>query len=395
MTKSQENIEDIINYFAISLFGQNTVDEILWDLAKNCISKLEFEDCVIYLLDEERNVLVQKAAYGPKNPKDQTIFQPIEIPLGRGIVGSVAQQGSAEIIPDTTRDPRYIRDDAFRYSEISVPIKLDGKVIGVIDSEHVARSFFNERHLKILTLIASLCANKLMWAKAEEKIKKEQKALYEAQQQLTEFKLQALRIQMNPHFIFNALNAIQHFITIKETDQALRYLSVFGKFIRKILSSSTSLYIPLSDEIEVLTSYLELEKLRFEKRFEYSIDVSDMLDPHTAEVPVLLIQPFVERALTEGLLNQEKIGVVNIRFDTDDKFIQCMIKSNSLETKDQRVRHSSYRSPLQPTRWWEMQERIELLNRIHGMDIRISLIGTNIGINMPLRTVQQIRSQTL
>lgn len=77
------HIEEIINYFAISLFGQNTVDEVLWDLTRNCISRLGFEDCVIYLVDEDRQVLVQKAAYVPKSPKDFTIYQPLEIPIGK------------------------------------------------------------------------------------------------------------------------------------------------------------------------------------------------------------------------------------------------------------------------------------------------------------------------
>ncbi len=97
-----EATDDTINYFASSLFGKNTVDEILWDVAKNCISRLGLEDCVIYLLDEERNTLVQKAAYGPKNPKDFTIHDPIEIPVGQGIVGSVAQSGKAEVVQDTS-----------------------------------------------------------------------------------------------------------------------------------------------------------------------------------------------------------------------------------------------------------------------------------------------------
>src|SRR5690606_24718828 len=127
---------ETINYFAISLFGQNTEDEILWDLARNCISRLGFEDCVIYLVDEDRRVLIQKAAYGPKNPKGFTIHDPLEIPLGAGIVGSVALSGKAELVHDTSKDPRYIQDDAFRYSELCVPIMVEDKVIGVIDSEH-------------------------------------------------------------------------------------------------------------------------------------------------------------------------------------------------------------------------------------------------------------------
>ena len=83
-------IERAINYFATSLVHQHTIDEILWDVTRNCISRLKFVDCVIYLVDEDRMCLVQKAAYGPKNPRSYEIFQPIEIPIGKGIVGSTS-----------------------------------------------------------------------------------------------------------------------------------------------------------------------------------------------------------------------------------------------------------------------------------------------------------------
>lgn len=160
--------EKTINYFSVSLFGKNTEDEILWDVVKNCIGRLGFEDCVIYMLDKNNNNLIQKAAYGPKNPKDYEITNLIEIPLGKGIVGSVAQSGIAEIINDTTKDSRYIVDDKIRLSEIAVPIMYHNKVLGVIDSEHHERNFFNQSHLNILSTIAALCSNKIIKARAEE-----------------------------------------------------------------------------------------------------------------------------------------------------------------------------------------------------------------------------------
>ena len=387
MKQTEEKIEDIINYFAISLFGQSTVDEILWDLAKNCISKLDFEDCVIYLLDEERSVLVQRAAYGPKNPKDYTILQPIEIPVGKGIVGSVAQLGIPEVISDTSNDPRYIKDDAFRYSEISVPIILDGRVIGVIDSEHSQPGFFNERHLRILTLIASLCANKLMWARAEEKVRKEQQARFEAQQRLAEFKLHALQAQMNPHFIFNSLNAIQYFITEKETGDALNFLSQFGKLIRKILNCSSRSFIPLVDEVEILKYYLTLEKMRFDSRFEYTITISDTLDPFAVEIPVLLIHPFVEHVLTEGLLSRERVGLLTIRFDRAGEFLRCVIKNKEDSTAGSPSNFPYRKTALNTEAWWEVHERIELINRLYNVNIHVNLIGTRVEVNVPLRTL--------
>ena len=165
--KRSEAVTQTINYFATSLLEQDTEDDILWDLAKNCISQLGFADCVIYLVDRDRGLLVQKAALGPKSPEGRVIVNPIIIPLGQGIVGSVAATGKPELIGDTSLDPRYIVDDQRRFSEITVPIVANNEVLGVIDSEHAQKNFFTAEHLKMLGAIASLCANKLVRARAE------------------------------------------------------------------------------------------------------------------------------------------------------------------------------------------------------------------------------------
>ncbi|MEJ7645903.1 MAG: ATP-binding protein [Chryseolinea sp.] len=168
----RKETDDTIKYFATSLFGKNTLDEILWDVAKNCISRLGFVDCVIYLVDESRNVLVQKAAYGAKNPQHFQIQDPIEIPLGLGIVGAVAESGNAEIVNDTRKDPRYIVDDEMRNSEMAVPLILQSKVIGVIDTEHPHVNFFSQHHLNSLTTIAAICASKISQSEADQRAMK-------------------------------------------------------------------------------------------------------------------------------------------------------------------------------------------------------------------------------
>jgi PAS domain S-box-containing protein len=170
--KLNENVEyaTIINYFTSSMMKQNTVDQILWDVSQNCFSKLSFVDCAIYLVDETGKMLLQKAAYGRKNPSGEGITNPLHLPVGKGVVGSVAASGKAEIISDTSKDSRYMVDDELRYSEIAVPIINEGKVIGVIDSEHPEKNFFTEFHLNILMSIASLCSNKIVQAMAQEKI---------------------------------------------------------------------------------------------------------------------------------------------------------------------------------------------------------------------------------
>src|SRR5690606_13285488 len=121
-------IEKTANKFATSFYGKSTVEDILWDLAKNCVHYLGFEDCVVYRCDYSRKKLVQTAAFGPKNPYGRKINNLLEIPFEKGIVGSVARSGIPEIVNDTSKDPRYIQDNQSWASEITVPIWVDNQV---------------------------------------------------------------------------------------------------------------------------------------------------------------------------------------------------------------------------------------------------------------------------
>ncbi|PCI96895.1 MAG: hypothetical protein COB15_09000 [Flavobacteriales bacterium] len=146
----------------------NTVDETLWSVVKHAISKLGYVDCIVYL--KVNNELIQKAAYGPKNPKEFDIINPIKLKLGEGICGSVAITGKSELITDTSIDPRYKVDDEMRFSEITVPILSNNEVIGIIDSEHPDKGFYEDQDLKILETIASMVSIKLAQAQAQEKL---------------------------------------------------------------------------------------------------------------------------------------------------------------------------------------------------------------------------------
>lgn len=163
--------EKILTYFATSLYGQNTVEDIFWDIAKNCISRLKLEDCVIYQYDASRKMLVQIAAYGPKNPEQHEIINALEIGIGQGITGAVAATGKPIIVGNTAKDTRYIVDDRSRRSEIAVPVFVDGKIFGVIDSEHSKRNFYTRWHLSLLQKIATICGNKIAKYLAVEKVR--------------------------------------------------------------------------------------------------------------------------------------------------------------------------------------------------------------------------------
>ncbi|MGX5818068.1 histidine kinase [Chitinophaga lutea] len=329
--RAQYEAAATLNYFTTSLFGKNTTEDILWDVAKNCISRLHLEDCVIYLVDEARQVLVQKAAYGPKNPIRFEIHAPIEIPVGRGIVGSVAATGRAEIVHDTSLDERYIVDDERRLSEITVPIIYNGKVIGVIDSEHSRKYFYTGRHLFLLEKIAEICASKISRSLMEEQAYRQEQEVQLLHKQLAEFRLVTLKSQMNPHFLFNCLNGIYHCILAGHSDKAAEYVSNFARLLRMVLMHSEKNFITLREETDLLRHYLKIESLRSDKPFAFDIEVEDNIDPDDYFVPGMLIQPFLENAIWHGLMHKdgERQLVVRWRRQTDTS-LSCEIVDNGI-----------------------------------------------------------------
>ncbi len=149
----------------------------------------------------------------------------------------------------------------------------------------------------------------------------------------TELEMQALRAQMNPHFIFNSLNSINRFILKNDSTQASEYLTKFSKLIRLILQNSQAATISLESELEGLTLYLELEELRFEHRFNYKITVSKELDPTELKVPPLFIQPYVENAIWHGLMHKEDKGQLDIDVSQENKMLYFKIVDNGIGRK--------------------------------------------------------------
>jgi signal transduction histidine kinase len=174
----------IIESFTTSLTNTMSQEEVCWELTKKVIAHIGFEDCVVYLFDEKRGVLVQVAAHGPKNPIDLDIFEPITIHPGKGIVGSAFVSGEPQIVSDTRLDERYILDDQMRLSEIAVPIMSEGKSIGVIDSEHSQVDFYTEEHLVTLTTLAAIASTKIVQIRALEDIARYNRSLQKRSEEL-------------------------------------------------------------------------------------------------------------------------------------------------------------------------------------------------------------------
>ncbi len=331
--KQNTNLEfqKTIDYFANSGYEHSNTNDILWDITRNCISRMGFEDCVIYLIDEERGVLVQRAAYGAKSPKKFEILNPIEIPMGMGICGHVAKTGIAEIIRDTGKDTRYVIDDEVRLSEIVVPIIHNEKIIGVIDSENKRRNFFTSKHLETLIKIASICAGKISLSMAVEKMQKAVRQLEDINSKMLEAKFMNLRLQMNPHFLFNSLSSIQHLIVSKQTNEAYKYLSVFSNFLRSILQFADKTLITLDDELKMLSMYIHLESLGFDKTFTYDLIVNDELETEDIYIPPLIIQPLIENAIWHGLMHKEGNKYFSVQFfSNEEDDLCCIVEDNGI-----------------------------------------------------------------
>ena len=332
--KQQEELETevVINYFASQINSRYRSDELLWDVARNLIGKLQFEDCMIYLWNEDKTMLVQKAGYGSKGSMqelmDKTVYH---IPGGKGIVGAVVEGKQSIMVNDTSKDKRYFTADGkIMLSELCVPLIYDNEVLGAINTENRRRNFFTAKHQKMLSTIAVLCSNQLQRIKAEEE---KQQAIIEAlqdKQKMTESKLQSLRLQMNPHFLFNALNSIQQMILANEEMIATRYLSRFSKLLRTILIHSDKEMVTLKEELEILNLYVELEAIRFKDSFHYSIEFDEDIDIDEVKVPTLLIQPFVENAIWHGLMHKEGQRNLSIRFFEKADHLYCIVEDNGI-----------------------------------------------------------------
>ena len=205
---------------------------------------------------------------------------------------------------------------------------------------------------------------------------------------IAELELMALRSQMNPHFIFNALGSIQYFIQTQDTEKADSYLSAFAKLMRKILESSKSKFISLQEEIELLELYVKLEKMRFDKMFDFKLIVDTEIDLENP-IPPMIIQPFVENAINHGLYHLKgREGKLTIHFKHIDEFkMDCIITDNGIG----RTAANKLSKPNHKSRGLEIvNDRMHTINSQSDVRVHIQTIdlcdndassGTQIKIN--------------
>lgn len=229
-------------------------------------------------------------------------------------------------------------------------------------------------------------------------MKRNEKELMELNVRMAESKFMNLRLQMNPHFLFNSLSSIQHLIVSKQTTKAYKYLTIFSNFLRSLLNYAEKNFIPLDEEIKILTMYVELESLRFDESFHFNISVDDNLSNDIVFVPSLMIQPFAENAIWHGLLHKDGDKRLHIRFAADGgEVLHCIIEDNGIgREKAAAIKNNNISAKVHESKGIGIiRERLHLLQQKTGKPASVNFediepSGTRVIINIPYYNPEEI-----
>jgi hypothetical protein len=197
----------------------------------------------------------------------------------------------------------------------------------------VSTPFWKQDWFQMLLVVIGFSAVYFFYRIRLNQVRKEEKIKREYNKKLAEVEMKALKAQMNPHFIFNSLNSINRYIVKSEPEKASLYLTKFSKLIRLILDNSNSKIVSLENELNALKLYIELEALRFNEKFTYTIHLNEELNPLSIGVPPMIIQPFVENAIWHGLLHKEGAGKLEIQVERYGSGLRCIISDNGVGRK--------------------------------------------------------------
>ena len=182
----------------------------------------------------------------------------------------------------------------------------------------------------VVLLVAGIFIFRNLTLKRKNDQLKNGKQQAELQERAIRLEIQALRAQMNPHFIFNCLSSINCFILENETEKASDYLTRFSRLIRMVLTNSEKSLITLDEELKMLKLYIDMERLRFENSFDYNITYTNDVEAETVLVPPLLLQPFCENAIWHGLMNKEGQGHLTITIMKENEYLNCVITDDGI-----------------------------------------------------------------
>ena len=375
------------------------------NLGNNAIQRKKYEKAEFYLLEAkkllEQNKNLKSYSYNQKTLADlyekqgefkkALFFLKKDIVLTDSILGTEKQEAIANLeVKFETEQVKKDRDIAEKKSKILALENQKSKTLLTTS---------------LVIIILILTAAYLYFGRLKTKRKatlttlelKETKRRLALEKQYKNSELRALKAQMNPHFIFNALNSVQEYIISNKKNEASEYLGRFADLIRRYLVQSDLEYITIEEEVSSLQTYLSLEALRFEEEFIYSISLSEALQERGCQIPTMLVQPFVENAITHGLLHKDGKCKLLVSFTKgEENTIVCIVEDNGVgrgfaeQVKSKSNRHH------QSFSIGAIEERLRLFSEKTGDKIKYSIIdlkedevpkGTKVILVLPIKIV--------
>ncbi len=257
----------------------------------------------------------------------------------------------------------------------------------------IQKPFYKETWFVVLfTLVATgvvvgIARNELR----KQKMKSDKDKL---EKELEASKLASIKSQMNPHFVFNALNTIQSYIYLNDKKNAAEYLGKFSELTRMILDMSNREKVSLTEELRAIHLYLELELQRFEDKLQIDIQVHPAVEPDMVQIPSMLIQPYIENAIKHGLLHKHDNCKLNISFERKGQILEVIIDDNGIGRKRSAELQTIKTKEHQSFAMSANQKRLEILNKQYKNQISISILdkknelgesaGTTISLFIPI-----------
>ncbi|MEN9522150.1 MAG: hypothetical protein RL065_527, partial [Bacteroidota bacterium] len=214
------------------------------------------------------------------------------------------------------------------------------------------------------------------------------------EKELQQSTLASIKSQMNPHFLFNALNTIQSYIYQNDKQNASQYLGKFSELTRMILEMSNREKVSLTEEIKALKLYLELEQLRFEEKLKYEIVVAKNVDEEMIHIPSMLIQPYIENAIKHGLLHKKDNWLLHISFTRNENTLVVKVDDNGIGRKRSQELQKLKLKQHQSFAMSANEKRLDILNKGLAKPIALQIIdktnnngeasGTTVILNIPV-----------
>lgn len=243
-----------------------------------------------------------------------------------------------------------------------------------------------------IVIIAALISGFILYKRKLDADKRQKAAAFAAEKAENEMKV--LRLQMNPHFIFNALGSINDFILKNEPAEAGRYLTKFGQLMRSTLENSEYQEITLGEELQNLENYMQLEATRFKKRFSYQVNIEPGLDKEVILVPPMILQPFVENSIIHGFSPRNGAGNIAVNIFTRGQLLHCQVKDDGVGAEA--VAGKTHGNEGKKSMAFKItKERLELLNRRHYQSPVLASVsstygeaGTIVDISLPIQQIE-------